>query len=208
MGLGSLLLKQGGLLNVPSKQNTDQPPPGYRGDFVQQYLRCLDLGPNDLARLPGALRRPISDDNIKCIGDLMRSTSWDELFTKINMELAILEAAAKHDLQALASDGNAQGGGALPIYALYSFVLGTSAVRTLITNESTREVGLATLAKAAYLLFDLLMELSKRKVIPPNLEVELWRVREVLVDVMKELFKGDRTITVNDKSLDGNKQLR
>ncbi|MDT7970385.1 MAG: hypothetical protein RQ842_07440 [Vulcanisaeta sp.] len=205
MGLGEVLFKLGTKPTPPSKQNTDQPPSGYRGDFVQQYLRCLELGPNDFARLPGALRRPISDDNIKCIGDLMRSTSWDELFTKINMELAILEAAAKHDLKALASDGNAQGGGALPIYALYSFVLGTSAIRSLITNESTREVGLATLAKAAYLLFDLLMELSKRKVIPPNLEVEFWRVREVLVDVMEKLFKGNRMMTVDGKSFDKNK---
>jgi len=205
MSLGDILLKQMKIVNMPNKQGADQSPPGYHGDFVRQYLRCFGLGPNDLARLPGALRGPISDGAIKCIGDLMRSISWDELFTKINMELAILEAAAKHDLQALASGGDTQGGGALPIYALYSFVLSASAVRSLITNESTREVGLATLAKAAYLLFDLLIELSKRKVISPNLEVEFWRVREVLVDVMEKLFKGDRTMTVNDKSFDKNR---
>jgi hypothetical protein len=208
MGLGSLLLKQGSLLNAPSKQGADQPLPGYRGDFVQQYLKCLGLGPNDLARLPEVLKKSISDGAIKCVGDLMRSASWDELFMKINMELAILETAAKHDLKALANDGNAQGGGALPIYALYSFVLGTSAIRALITNESTRETGLAVLAKATYVLFDLFMEMAKRKLIPPNLEVEIWRARDVLVDVMRELFKGNGTITVHDKSFDVDKQLR
>lgn len=46
------------------------------------------------------------------------------------------------------------------------------------------------LAEVTYILFDLLMELAKRKVIPPSLEVEFWRVREVFVDVMEELFKG------------------
>jgi|GEM_PF-4640517 hypothetical protein len=208
MGLGNIILRQGGLLNVPSKQGADQPLPGYRGDFVQQYLRCLGLGPNEVGRLPEVLRKTISDGNIKCIGELMRSTSWDELFMKINMELAILETAAKHDLKALASDGNAQGSGVLPIYALYNFILSISVIRSLITNESTREVGLAALAKATYLLFDLYMELSKRKAIPPNLEVEIWKVRDVIVDVMKELFKGDRMMTVDGKSFDANKQLR
>jgi hypothetical protein len=99
MGLGNIILRQGGLLNVPSKQGADQPLPGYRGDFVQQYLRCLGLGPNEVGRLPEVLRKTISDGNIKCIGELMRSTSWDELFMKINMELAILETAAQHDLR-------------------------------------------------------------------------------------------------------------
>jgi hypothetical protein len=207
MGLGSLLLKQGGLLNAPGKQGADQPLPGYRGDFVQQYLRCLGLGPNDFARLPEVLKKSISDGNIKCIGDLMRSISWDELFMKINMELAILETAAKHDLKALANDRNAQGSEALPIYALYNFILSITVIRSLITNEGTREVGMMVLAKVAYVLFDLLMEMAKRKLIPPNLEVEIWKVRETLVDVMEELFKGNGTITVNDKSFDGNRQL-
>jgi hypothetical protein len=165
----------------------------------------LGLGPNDLARLPEVLKKSISDGSIKCIGELMRSTSWDELFMKINMELAILETAAKHDLQALASDGNAQGSGVLPIYALYNFILSISVIRSLITNESTREVGLAALAKAAYVLFDLFMEMAKRKLIPPNLEAEIWKARDTLVDIMRELFKGDRTMTVHDKPFDGNK---
>jgi hypothetical protein len=83
-----------------------------------------------------------------------------------------------------------------------------NAIRMLINNDAARPIGLATLAKATYLLFDLLMELTKRKAISPNLEVEFWRVRDVLVNVMEELFKGNRTITVDGKSFDGNKQLR
>jgi len=208
VGLGEVIFRLGPKPSSSKVQQSGQAQP-VEGDFVTKYLRCLNLGPNELDKAAEVLRgRGINEDTIKCIGELMRSASWDELFMKINMELAILETAAKHDLKALANDRNAQDGGALPIYALYSFVLGTSAIRALITNEGTREVGLAALAKAAYVLFDLLMELSKRKIIPPNLEVEMWRVRDVLVDVMRELFKGNRMMTVDGKSFDANKQLR
>jgi hypothetical protein len=77
-----------------------------------------------------------------------------------------------------------------------------------MNNDNTRPMAMITLAKITYLLFDLFMELSKRKAIPPNLEVEIWRVREVIVDVMRELFKGNGTMTVDGKSFDANRQLR
>ena len=133
----------------------------------------------------------------------MRSTTWEEAFTKINLEAALLEVASRRELQQLTS--NNQATGLLSLYSLYSFVSSISAIRTLINNDATRPIGLATLAKATYLLFDLYLELTKRKVIPPSLEAEVWRVRDTLGDMLRELFKGNRTITVHDKPFDRNK---
>jgi uncharacterized membrane protein (UPF0136 family) len=104
-------------------------------------------------------------------------------------------------------DGSANNA-SLSLLATYNFIVSLNIARQLLNNESTKQVALATLSKITYLLFDLLMELSKRKIIPPNLEIEIWKVRETLVEIMEELFKGNRTITVHDKSFDGNKQLR
>jgi hypothetical protein len=208
MGLGNIILKQGGLLNTPNKQSTTQTPPGHPyGDFVAKYLKCL--GVNDLSKVPETLRGVgIKEDAIKCIEDLMRSTFWDEVFMKFNLEAALLEAAARHELQRLLNGGNNQQPGLLPLYGLYNFIVFINAIRQLLGNEDTKSIALTTLAKATYLLFDLYLELTKRKAISPNLEVEFWRVRDVLVNVMEELFKGNRTITVDGKSFDGNKQLR
>ncbi len=207
MGLGSLMLKQGGLLNTPNKQSTTQAPPGHPyGDFVVRYLKCLGLGPNELGKLPETIRGlGIDGGAINCINELMKSSSWKEAFTKINLEAALLETASRRELQQLS--GNKQGIDLLPLYSLYNFMTSINAIRMLINNDVARSMGLMTLAKVTYLLFDLYMELSKRKVIPPSLEVEMWRVRETLVNVMEELFKGNETITVNDKSFDGNRQL-
>jgi hypothetical protein len=56
-----------------------------------------------------------------------------------------------------------------------------------------------------YLIFDIYGELTKRGIIPRGLEIEVWRTRETLIKIMEELFKGDRTITVNEKPLDKGK---
>jgi hypothetical protein len=207
MGLGNIILKQGGLLNTPNKQSTTQTPPGHPyGDFVVRYLKCLGLGPNELNKLPETIRSlGIDGGAINCINELMKSSSWEEAFTKINLEAALLEAVSRHELQQLS--GNKQGIDLLPLYSLYNFMAFINAIRMLINNDATRPIGLTTLAKATYLLFDLLMETTKRKFIDPNLEVEIWKVRETLVDVMEELFKGNRMITVHDKPFDGNRQL-
>jgi hypothetical protein len=208
MGLGNIILKQGGPLNTPNKQSTTQTPPGHPyGDFVAKYLKCL--GVNDLGKVPEALRgMGIKEDAIKCIEDLMRSTSWDEVFMKLNLEAALLEAASKYELQQLMNRDGSANNASLSLLATYNFIVSLSIARQLLNNESTKQAALATLSKITYLLFDLLMELSKRKIIPPDLEVEIWKVRETLVEIMEELFKGDRTMTVHDKSFDGNKQLR
>jgi hypothetical protein len=127
---------------------------------------------------------------------------------KLNMEAALFEAVSKQEIQRLMGSGNSASGAPLALYATYSSILSITAIRQLVGNENTRSIALATLSKVTYILFDVLMELAKRKAIPPNLEVEMWKVRETLVEIMEELFKGNRTITVHDKSLDGNKQLR
>jgi hypothetical protein len=208
MGLGNIILKQGGLLNTPNKQSTTQTPPGHPyGDFVVRYFKCLGLGPNELNKLPETIRSlGIDGGAINCINELMKSSSWEEAFTKINLEAALLEAVSKHELQQLS--GNKQGIDLLPLYSFYNLMASINAIRMLINNDATRSMGLMALAKATYLLFDLLMELTKRKIISPNLEVDVWRAREALVEAMKELFEGNRMMTVHDKSLDGNKQLR
>ncbi|MFP3216331.1 MAG: hypothetical protein RXP99_03430 [Vulcanisaeta sp.] len=160
--------------------------------------------PTELDKLPKVLREGnVGGDVAKCMAEVMRSSTWDELFVKINLEAALLEAVSRHELQQLG--GNKQGIDLLPLYSLYSFVSSISAIRALISNDATRSTGLATLAKATYLLFDLLMELAKRKVIPPSLEVDFWRARETLVEAMEELFKGNRMMTVDGKSFDKGK---
>jgi hypothetical protein len=206
--LGELLMRQGPLIRgLKDQQSSQKPSEASSRDFITKYLSCLGLSPSDLDKLPRVLRDGgINADATRCIAEVMRSSTWDELFVKINLEAALLEAVARHELQQLGS--NNQGTELLPPYSLYSFVSSISAIRALINNDATRSIALTTLAKATYLLFDLYMELTKRKVIPPNLEVEIWKAREVLVDIMKELFKGNRTITVDGKSFDGDKQLR
>jgi len=208
MTLGDLLIRQGPLIRVPKDQQSSQKPTEATSrEFIIRYLGCLGLSPSDLDKLPKVLReRSINADATRCMAEVMRSSTWDELFVKINLEAALLEAVSRHELQQLS--GNKQAIDLLPLYSLYSFVLSISAIRILINNDATRPIGLATLAKATYLLFDLYLELTKRKVIPPSLEAEVWRVRDTLGDLMRELFKGDRTITVDGKSFDGNKQLR
>jgi hypothetical protein len=208
MGLGELLIGKNALLNMPRKQQGDQvQPTSAVRDFVTQYLKCLGI--NDLAKAPSVLREArISEDAVKCISNLMKSASWEELFTKLNMEMALFETVSRKEIQQLMDSGNSTSGAPLALYATYSSILSISIIRQLLNNESTREMGLMKLAEVTYVLFDLLMELAKRKVIPPNLEVEFWRAREALVATMEELFKGDRTITVHGKSFDGNKQLR
>jgi hypothetical protein len=208
MGLGELLMKQGGLAKVVGKQQGNQQPASVDKDFIIRYLKCLGLSPNELDRVPEALRRVGSENAAKCIDELMGSTTWEEMFTKLNLEVALMEVASKHELRQLMDRGDNASNTPLPLLALYDFIVSINAVRVLVNNDNARPIGLITLAKITYLLFDLYMELSKRKAIPPNLEVEIWRARDVLVDVMRELFKGNRTITVHDKSFDGNKQLR
>jgi hypothetical protein len=205
MGLGNIILKQGGLLNTPNKQSTTQTPPGHPyGDFVVRYLKCLGLGPNELNKLPEAVRGlGIDGGAINCINELMKSSSWEEAFTKINLEAALLEVASRHELQRLST--SKQTIDPLSLWSLYNFIASISAIRMLINNDATRPIGLATLAKATYLLFDLLMELAKRKATPSNLEVEFWRAREALVEAMEELFKGNGMMTVNDKPFDKGK---
>jgi hypothetical protein len=167
------------------------------------------LGVDDLGKVPGVIKGlSVNDDAARCLGELMRSTNWDELFTKINMEAALFETVARRELQGLVGHGGGASSAALFLLAFYNFIVSMNIIRQLLSNESTKPIALATLSKITYILFDVLMELAKRKSIPPNLEVEIWKVREVLVDVMRELFKGNRTMTVHDKPLDGNKQLR
>jgi len=206
--LGELLMRQGGLLKGPKDQQSSQGPNGAASrDFITRYLGCLDLSPTELDKLPKVLREGnVGGDVARCVADLMTSATWDELFVKINLETALLEAVARHELQQLGI--NKQSVDSLSLWSLYNFMASINTIRSLMSNDNTKPVGLITLAKITYLLFDLYMELSKRKLIPPDLEVEFWRVREVLVDIMKELFKGNGTMTVHDKSFDGNKQLR
>ena len=205
MGLGKVLFKLGAKPAPPKAQRDDQVQPGDK-DFITKYLRCLGLSPNELDKAAEALReRGINDNTIRCLDELMRSTDWGELFMKINMEAALFEAVARHELQRLMGSGNSANPASLALPAYYSFVLSIAIIRQLLNNEGARPMALTTLAKATYLLFDLFMEITKRKLIPPNLEVEFWRVREVLVNAMEELFKGNRTITVHDKSFDKNK---
>jgi hypothetical protein len=205
MTLGELLMRQGPLIRVPKDQQSSQGPNGAASrDFVAKYLGCLGLSPTELDKLPKVLREGnISADAARCVSEVMESTTWEEAFMKINLEAALLETVSKHELQQLG--GNKQAIDLVSLYSLYNFMASISAIRTLINNDNTRPMAMITLAKITYLLFDLLMELSKRKAIPPNLEVEIWKVRETLVDIMKELFKGDRTMTVHDKPFDRNK---
>jgi len=164
------------------------------------------LGPNELGKLPETVRSlGIDGGAINCINELMKSSSWEEAFTKINLEAALLEAASRRELQQLS--GNKQAIDLLPLYSLYNFMASINAIRMLINNDATRSMGLMTLAKATYALFDLYLELTKRKVIPPNLEAEVWKVRDTLSDLMEKLFKRNGMMTVHDKSFDGNKQL-
>jgi hypothetical protein len=203
--LGELLMRQGGLLKGPKDQQSSQKPSEASSrDFITRYLGCLGLSPTELDKLPKVLREGnVGGDAAKCMAEVMRSSTWDELFVKINLETALLEAVSRHELQQLG--GNKQGIDLLPLYSLYSFVSSISAIRALISNDATRSTGLTTLAKATYLLFDLLIELAKRKVIPPSLEVDFWRARETLVEAMEELFKGNRMIAVDGKSFDKGK---
>jgi hypothetical protein len=207
MGLGSIIFKQNALLNMSREQQGNQWAASVDRDFVVKYLKCLGLSPNELSRVPEVLRRIGSENVAKCIDELMGSATWEELFTKLNLEIALLEAASKYELQQLMNRDGSANNASLSLLATYNFIVSLSIARQLLNNESTKQAALATLSKITYLLFDLLMELSKRKIIPPNLEVEIWKVRDVLVDVMRELFKGNGTITVNDKSFDGNRQL-
>jgi hypothetical protein len=208
MGLGEALFRLGVKPTPPKDEGGRQAQPTSAvGDFVSRYLRCLNV--DDLGKVPGVIKGlNVNDDTIRCLGELMRSTNWDELFTKINMEAALFEAVARHELQGLVGHGGGASSASLSLLALHDFITSLNIIRQLMGNDNTRPMAMITLAKITYLLFDLYMELSKRKAIPPNLEVGFWRVREVLVDVMRELFKGDRTMTVNDKPFDGNKQLR
>jgi len=208
MTLGELLMRQGPLIRVPKDQQASQ---GFGGatsrDFITRYLGCLGLSPTELDKLPRVLREGnVGGDVAKCMAEVMRSSTWDELFVKINLEAALLETVARHEVQQLGI--SKQSVDSLSLWSLYNFITSLNIIRQLMGNDNTRPVGLITLTKEIYLLFDLLMELSKRKIIPPNLEIEIWKVRETLVDVMRELFKGNRTITVHDKSFDANKQLR
>jgi hypothetical protein len=206
--LGELLMRQGGLLKGPKDQQSSQKPSEASSrDFITRYLGCLGLSPTELDKLPKVLREGNVDGDVaRCVADLMTSATWAELFVKINLEAALLEAVAKHELQQLGS--GKQSVDLLSLWGFYNFMTSINAIRSLMSSDNTKPVGLITLTKEIYLLFDLLMELSKRKIIPPNLEVEIWKVRETLVEIMEELFKGNRTITVDGKSFDGNKQLR
>jgi hypothetical protein len=208
MGLGEVLLR----LNVKPTPPRDQggaqaQPDPVVGDFVSRYLKCL--GVDDLGKVPGVIKGLSSnDDTIRCLDELMRSTDWGELFTKINMEAALFEAVARHELQGLVGHGGNVSNASLSLLALHDFITSLNIIRQLMNNDNTRPIGLTTLAKITYLLFDLYMELSKRKLIPPNLEVEMWKVRETLVEIMEELFKGNRMIAMDGKSFDGNGKRR
>ena len=205
MGLGEVLFKLGTKPTPPRVQQGGQAQ-SVEGDFVAKYLRCLGLSPNELDKAAEVLKgRGINEDTIKCIGELMKSVSWDELFTKVNLEIALFETVSRREVQRLVGNDNSASNEALALPAYYNFVLSIAIIRQLLNNEGARPTALATLTKMTYLLFDLLMETTKRKFIDPNLEVEIWKVRETLVDVMRELFKGNRTITVNEKPLDKGK---
>jgi hypothetical protein len=208
MGLGEVLLK----LNVKPTPLRDQGGAQAQstpavGDFVSRYLKCLGI--NDLSKVPDVLKGvDIKEDTIKCIDNLVRSESWDELFMKLNMEIALFEAVSRKEIRGLVSQGGSAGGRSLALPAMYSFILSIAMIRELMNNKDTTPVALTTLAKATYALFDLYLELTKRKVIPPNLETEVWKVRDTLGDLMRELFKGDRMIAVHGKSFDRDRQLR
>jgi len=206
--LGDLLIRQGPLIRVPKDQQSSQKPTEATSrEFIIRYLGCLGLSPSDLDKLPKVLREgSINADAARCMAEVMRSSTWDELFVKINLEAALMETVARHEVQQLGI--NKQSVDSLSLLALYDFIVSMNIIRQLLSNESTRPVALATLSKITYMLFDVYMEATKRKFIDPNLEVEVWRTRETLVEVMEELFKRNGTITVNDKSFDGNKQLR
>jgi hypothetical protein len=208
MGLGELLIGKNALLNMPRKQWGDQAMSGVASrDFVAQYLRCLGI--SELGKLPEALRKlDINKEAVGCITELMKSTSWDEVFMKFNLETALLETVAKRDIQQSFSGGSNQNIAPLSLYGLYNFILSINAVRMLMDNGGTRPMGLLTLAKMTYLIFDIYGELTKREVIPQDLEIEIWRTRETLIKIMEELFKRNGMMTVDDKSFDGNKQLR
>ena len=205
MGLGELLIRQNALLNMPRKQWGDQAVSGVASkDFVTQYLRCLGI--SELGKLPEALRRlDINKEAMGCITELMKSTSWDEVFMKFNLETALLEAVAKRDIQQSFSGGSNQDVALLSLYGLYNFILSINAVRSLMDNDVTKPMGLLTLVKMTYLIFDIYGELTKQGIIPRDLEIEVWRTRETLIKIMEELFKRNGTITVHDKSFDKNK---
>jgi len=205
--LGDLLIRQGPLIRVPKDQQSGQGPNGAAPrDFVAKYLGCLGLSPTELDKLPRVLREGnVGGGVAKCMAEVMRSSTWDELFVKINLEAALMETVARREVQQLI--GNNQATESLSLYGLYNFIVFINAIRQLLGNEDTKSIALTTLAKATYLLFDLYLELTKRKVMPPSLEAEVWRVRDALADIMEKLFKGDKTITVDGKSFDGNGQL-
>ena len=208
MTLGDLLMRQGPLIKVPKDQQSSQEPTEATSrEFIIRYLGCLGLSPSDLDKLPKVLREgSINAAATRCMAEVMRSSTWDELFVKINLEAALMETVARHEVQQLGI--NKQSVDSLSLWGFYNFMTSINTIRSLMSSDNTKPVGLITLTKEIYLLFDLLMELSKRKIIPPNLEVEIWKVRETLVEIMEELFKGNRMMTVHDKSLDGNRQLR
>jgi hypothetical protein len=208
VGLGEVIFRLGPQPSLSRAQRDDQVQPVDK-DFVTKYLKCLGLSPGEVDKVGELLKGlGISEDAARCIGELMKSASWDELFTKVNLEVALLEATSRHEIQRLAGSGGSASNEALALSAYYNFVLSIAIIRQLLNNEGARPTALATLTKVTYLLFDLLMETTKRKFIDPNLEVEIWRVRDVLVNVMEELFKGNGTITVHGKSFDVNRQLR
>ena len=205
MGLGEVLLKLNVKPTPPRDQGGRQAQPNPAvGDFVSRYLKCL--GVDDLSKVPEVFRGVgIKEDAIKCIEDLMRSASWDELFTKINMEAALFEAASRREVQRLMGSGGSASNEALALPAYYSFVLSIAIIRQLLNNEGARPMGLMTLVKMTYLIFDIYGELTKRGIIPRDLEIEVWRTREILIKIMEELFKRNGMITVHDKSFDKNK---
>jgi len=208
MGLGSIIFKQNALLNMSREQQGNQWAASVDRDFVVKYLKCLGLSPNELSRVPEVLRRIGSENVAKCIDELMGSATWEELFTKLNLEIALLETASKYELQQLMNRDGSASNASLSLLAIYNFIVSLNIARQLLNNESTKQAALAMLSKMTYLLFDIYMEISKRKIIPPNLEVEFWRAREALVGAMEELFKGNRMMTVDGKSFDANRQLR
>jgi hypothetical protein len=208
VGLGEVIFRLGPKPSSSKVQQSGQVQSVDR-DFVTKYLKCLGLSQNELDKAAEVLKgRGVNEDTIKCIEDLMKSVSWDELFTKINLETALFEVVAKHELQGLTGHGGGASSAALSLLALHDFIVSMNIIRQLMDNDNTRPIAMITLAKITYLLFDLYMELSKRKLIPPNLEVEIWKARDVLVDVMRELFKENGMITVDGKSFDVNRQLR
>jgi len=71
---------------------------------------------------------------------------------------ALLETAAKRELQQLFSNDNNQGIASLLLYGLYDFVLSINTVRALINNDGIRPMGLSALTRMTYLIFDLYRE--------------------------------------------------